>query len=188
MLLDTYSKRLKTQTIEGVHQSALSYLIAVEDRRYMSHCGVDVLGIFRAIVRIIFFGRIEGASTIEQQLVRVLTNKYERTISRKMLEIILAMLMSREKSKDEMARFYLSIAYYGWEMSGYNEACRRVCLNLHEPLPHELASIVARLRYPEAKVASRRRLSQINNRANYAMQLSLNKSYFGLKGRVNGTI
>lgn len=187
-LLDTYSKELKIQSIDGVHGLALNYLIAVEDRRYMFHCGVDIFGISRAIVRIIFSKKIEGASTIEQQLVRVLTGRYERTMSRKMLEIVLAILISKDKSKDEMARLYLSIAYYGWEMKGYNEACRRICLNIHEPSPYELASIVARLRYPEARVASRKRLSQISNRAKYAMRLLLDVPCFELKGEINGTI
>lgn len=174
-LLNTYSNNLKVKLVSDIPKLALDYLVAVEDRRYLSHRGADILGIFRAVIRLIFLRKIEGASTVEQQLVRVLTGRYERTVSRKMLEIVLAVLLSQEKSKEEMARLYLSVAYYGWRMNGYHEALHRVCQDIKQPSSYELASIIARLRYPEGKTVSKKMSIKIANRAKYAIRLSLNK-------------
>lgn len=174
-LLNSYSSSLNVKPVSDIPKLALDYLVAVEDRRYLSHRGADIFGIFRAVIRLIFLRKIEGASTIEQQLVRVLTARYERTVSRKMLEIVLAVLLSQEKSKEEMARLYLSVAYYGWRMNGYHEALHRICQDIKQPSSYELASIIARLRYPEGKMASKKVSIKIENRAKYAIRLSLNK-------------
>ena len=60
-----------------------------------------------------FFHKHEGASTIEQQLVRVLTNDYERTLKRKLKEIYLASHLRKYADKETIAIAYLDIAYYG---------------------------------------------------------------------------
>ena len=67
-------------------------LISGEDHRYFLHPGFDVIAICRAIWRRLAWGVREGASTIEQQTVRVLKGRYERTLRRKVHEILLAPL------------------------------------------------------------------------------------------------
>ena len=63
-----------------------------------------------------------GASTINQQLVRVLTNRYERTFKRKVKEILLASLVARAIPKTDIPGIYLSVAYFGWRMNGLVQA------------------------------------------------------------------
>ena len=64
------------------------FLVVAEDHRFYSHSGYDVIGICRAFYKNVFRGKREGASTIEQQLVRVLTEDYRYSFRRKINEII----------------------------------------------------------------------------------------------------
>ncbi len=100
--------------------------IAIEDRRFYQHGGVDWEGILRAAVKDIEAGRaVEGASTITQQLVR---NLYplsrERSLDRKVKEACLAIKMSRRFTKDEILEQYLNAVYYGARAYGVEAAAR----------------------------------------------------------------
>jgi penicillin-binding protein 1A len=100
--------------------------IAIEDRRFYSHEGVDVEGILRAAVKNLSAKRIvEGGSTITQQLVR---NLYpvsrERTIERKLREACLAIKLDRSWSKQEILGGYLNHVYYGNHAYGVEAASR----------------------------------------------------------------
>ena len=90
--------------------------VAIEDKNFYKHGAFDTQGIMRAAVRDItnHSGRVEGGSTITQQLVKLnqsWTN--DRTIARKVKELILAVELEREYSKDEILNGYLNIAPYG---------------------------------------------------------------------------
>ncbi len=100
--------------------------IAIEDRRFYRHGGVDLEGILRAAVRDIEVGRpVEGASTITQQLVR---NLYpisrERTIERKIEEACLAIKLNRRLTKDQILEDYLNAVYYGNRAYGVQAAAQ----------------------------------------------------------------
>src|SRR5690606_20512217 len=104
---------------------AQQLLVSAEDHRHRLHPGFDVIAIARAVWRRLSRGSCEGASTIEQQIVRVVTGRYERTYRRKLREIALAILVANSFPKAILPAIYLRIAYYGWRMNGYGEACRR---------------------------------------------------------------
>ena len=123
-------------------------LIAGEDHRYFDHLGIDPLSIIRATVSCVFRNRIEGASTIEQQFVRVVTGRYERTISRKIKEQLLAIALSKRCSKYAIACAYLSIATYGTRLVG-RRALELRCEPLLDATLWAIAGMVARLKYPE---------------------------------------
>jgi penicillin-binding protein 1A len=98
--------------------------IAIEDRRFYEHGGVDWEGILRAAIKDIEAGRaVQGASTITQQLVR---NLYpisnERTFNRKVKEACLAIKLSRQWSKDRILTEYLNAVYYGNHAYGVEAA------------------------------------------------------------------
>jgi penicillin-binding protein 1A len=100
--------------------------IAIEDRRFYQHGGVDWEGILRAAVKDIEAGRpVQGASTITQQLVR---NLYpisnERTFDRKVKEACLAIKLSRRYSKDWILTTYLNAVYYGNHAYGAQAAAQ----------------------------------------------------------------
>jgi penicillin-binding protein 1A len=150
---------------------AQRYLILGEDHRFFSHGGVDPIAICRAAWRGVVLRRPEGASTIEMQVVRVISGRYERTIRRKLREMILATLVSQEVPKDALPSLYLRIGYYGSHMNGLAEAYRRLGLSSENLTPMVTARLVARLKYPEPREANPRRRSQIDMRAHHLLRL-----------------
>src|SRR6185437_10823191 len=88
--------------------------IAIEDRRFYSHGGVDPRGIARAVVADVKARKVvQGGSTITQQLVRNLYISNERTVQRKLKEACLAIKLNDAWSKDKILAAYLNQVYYG---------------------------------------------------------------------------
>lgn len=148
-------------------------LVAGEDRRFFRHGGVDLIATLRAIWLFTTQRRLSGASTIEQQLVRTLTRRYELTLRRKIREILLASLVDRVVPKSEIPGLYLALAYFGWRMNGIQEASRRLGIDLEDMTLRQAASIVARLKYPEPRLASREQANRIVFRTEYLVKLIL---------------
>jgi penicillin-binding protein 1A len=97
--------------------------IAIEDRRFFEHGGVDVEGIARAAVTDLKAGRIvEGGSTITQQLVRNLYISRERTVQRKLKEACLATKLEQRETKPWILTTYLNQIYYGNQAYGIEAA------------------------------------------------------------------
>ena len=97
--------------------------VAIEDRRFYQHGGVDYEGIARALLRDIRAGKVvEGGSTITQQLVRNLYIGRERTLKRKVKEACLAIKLSRAWSKNRILGTYLNQVYYGNHAYGIEAA------------------------------------------------------------------
>jgi 1A family penicillin-binding protein len=101
-------------------------VIAIEDRRFRGHGGVDLRGILRAAWRNGASGRArEGGSTITQQLARLQYLSQDRTLTRKAQEVLVALWLERQLSKDEILARYLSSAYFGAGAWGADAAARR---------------------------------------------------------------
>ena len=99
--------------------------IAVEDRRFFEHGGVDIEGIARAAITDLKAGRIvEGGSTITQQLVRNLYISNERTVERKLKEACLATKLDRAWTKHRILTTYLNQVYYGNQAYGIEAAAQ----------------------------------------------------------------
>lgn len=140
---------------------AQQMLVSAEDHRASKHCGVDILAICRAIYVKIFYGRREGASTIEQQLVRVITKRYEITFRRKLKEVFLAILVSGEIDKNIFPAIYLTIGYYGTNTVGYEAICKALGCTVDDESPAVAARIVSRLKYPEPRLTSLKKAKKI---------------------------
>jgi penicillin-binding protein 1A len=101
-------------------------MIAVEDRRFRSHPGVDPIGMFRALGVRVSEGRWrQGGSTITQQLARNIFLNNDRTFARKMREGILALALEWRFSKDQILELYLNRVYFGGGAYGIDAASRR---------------------------------------------------------------
>ncbi|HEX5132790.1 MAG TPA: PBP1A family penicillin-binding protein [Candidatus Krumholzibacteria bacterium] len=99
--------------------------VAVEDRKFYSHWGVDVFGIARAAITNLRRGeRVQGGSTITQQLSRNLFDMFENTLSRKIKEALLAVRIERAYSKDEILEMYLNQIYFGGGAHGVEAAAQ----------------------------------------------------------------
>ncbi|WP_046861518.1 transglycosylase domain-containing protein [Microvirga massiliensis] len=100
--------------------------VAIEDRRFYDHFGIDPLGITRAALRnVTNRGVSQGGSTLTQQLAKNLFLTQERTISRKIQEAILALWLERTYSKDEILELYLNRVYFGAGAYGIEAAAHR---------------------------------------------------------------
>ena len=100
--------------------------IAIEDRRFYSHYGVDPLGILRAAVaNVLHRGVSQGGSTLTQQLAKNLFLTQERTFTRKLQEVELALWLERKHSKSEILELYLNRVYFGSGAYGVEAAAQR---------------------------------------------------------------
>ncbi len=97
--------------------------IVLEDRKFYAHWGIDIDRVFKALVKnLVRFRIVEGASTITQQLARNMFLSHERTIARKVKEAILAVMIERAYSKEEILERYLNQVYMGSRLYGIESA------------------------------------------------------------------
>lgn len=175
-------------------QKAILYL---EDRRFLSHSGFDFRSPFRQLKRIVSGKRFGAVSTIDQQLVRIISRRYERTLRRKVREVVLAFLLNAHRSKSQIFYAYLHDSYYGYRLEGceitsnflfskksidlnVSEACFIAAL-LARPLPKAVFDVIENEKKfrditPERiiKVAELLRIDwslHIKRRYNYALEM-----------------
>jgi len=100
--------------LETVPDTLIAGLLAVEDRNFYRHIGIDPRGIARAMWANVTAGRwVQGGSTLTQQLIKNFYLTSERTISRKLQEMIMALLLELHYDKDEILEAYLNEVYLG---------------------------------------------------------------------------
>jgi penicillin-binding protein 1A len=100
-------------------------VIAIEDRRFRSHFGVDPIGLIRALSENFRAGHVvQGGSTLTQQLAKNLFLKPDRTIERKLQEVVLAIWLESHFSKDEILQLYLNRVYFGGGAVGIEKAAQ----------------------------------------------------------------
>lgn len=101
-------------------------VIAIEDRRFYSHFGVDPIGLARAMVANLNAGRmVQGGSTLTQQLAKNLFLSPERTLERKVQEVLLSLWLEQKFSKDQILEMYLNRVFFGSGAYGVEAASRR---------------------------------------------------------------
>jgi penicillin-binding protein 1A len=101
-------------------------VVAIEDRRFYSHFGIDPIGLTRAMVTNVLGGRFsQGGSTLTQQLAKNLFLKPDRTLERKVQEVLLALWLEHKHSKDQILQMYLNRVYFGSGAYGVEAASRR---------------------------------------------------------------
>lgn len=100
-------------------------VIATEDKNFYHHRGFDTIGMIRSTITNILSGSVkQGASTITQQLARILFLSNERTFDRKIKELIIAHRIEKTISKDEILEMYLNSVYLGSGVYGVSSAAR----------------------------------------------------------------
>ena len=107
-------------SLDQISRDLQNAVIAVEDHRFYLHFGIDPVGLGRAVYRDVRGGRLEGGSTLTQQLARTLFLSNKRTLGRKAQEAVLALLLEQELSKKQILelylnRIFLSAGVYGVE-------------------------------------------------------------------------
>jgi hypothetical protein len=125
----------------------ISALVCIEDRRFYSHMGIDPFAIIRASWANLTTPRLEGASTIVQQLVRNLTGQREVSFKRKMKEIIFASLLDKHFSKHKILSAYLNTYAFN-NCVGVKQFCQNEGYSLKTMSIKEAAEVAARFKYP----------------------------------------
>ena len=112
--------------IDLLPRHLIDAVVAIEDRRFFAHRGVDPMGLVRAVIANFRARRIsEGGSTLTQQLAKNLFLNSERTIARKLEELVLALWLEFRLSKRDILELYLNRVYFGGGAYGVEAASRR---------------------------------------------------------------
>jgi penicillin-binding protein 1A len=112
--------------IEELPDYVPNAFIAIEDRRFRSHLGVDPIGLARAAFQNMMSGHVvQGGSTITQQLAKNLFLSPSRTLDRKMQEAMLALTLERRYSKNQILTLYLNRVYFGAGVFGIEAAAEK---------------------------------------------------------------
>jgi len=186
LLGEIFTERRTVVPMERIPRVMVLSVLAAEDADFYRHAGLDYPGILRAVVLDVFTSRrAQGASTITQQVVKLLLLSPERTLSRKVRELILARRLENQLSKDEILHLYLNSINFGRGRYGVQEAAHYYFGKDVDRLTLAEASLIAGVPQSPARLsprshpeAARRRqrfvLAQLESkRAEYWPDLSL---------------
>ncbi|MGF3022941.1 transglycosylase domain-containing protein [Methylobacterium aquaticum] len=140
--------------------------VAIEDRRFYGHLGIDPIGIARAIGQnLTRRGVAQGGSTLTQQLAKNLFLTQERTASRKIQEAILALWLEHKYSKDEILELYLNRVYFGAGAYGVEAAAQRYFAKPAKDVTLAEAAMLGGLVQAPSRLAPNRNLPAAQARA-----------------------
>ena len=164
-----FGEWLRYQQIPPIMRDAM---VAVEDRRFRSHPGVDPIGIVRALFVRASQGRWrQGGSTITQQLARNIFLSNDRSFSRKIREGILALALEWRFSKDQILELYLNRVYFGGGAYGIDAASRRFFGHSATQLSTGEAAIIAGLVKAPSNYSPTADMSAARSRAGVVLDL-----------------
>ena len=152
--------------------------IAIEDRRFYTHYGVDPMGIGRALfANILHRGISQGASTITQQLAKNLFLTQERTITRKLQEVLLALWLERKFSKTQILELYLNRVYFGSGAYGIEQAAQHYFGKSARQVSVAEAAMLAGLVKSPTRLAPTRNFAGAEDRARVVLAAMAEQGY-----------
>lgn len=157
-------------------------IIAIEDERFYSHRGIDIIGIARAaFTNLRAMGLVQGGSTLTQQLAKNIFLTPRRTLGRKIMELFTALSLERELSKDQILEMYLNEVYLGQEgavaLHGVAEASRTFFgKDLSQITVAESALLAGIIKAP-SNYSPRRHLARAIDRRNVVLSQMLSLGY-----------
>lgn len=132
--------------LSDMPEMLIDAFIAVEDRRYFDHSGIDYRAILRAVYRdILAGGKVEGGSTITQQLVKNVFLTHEKSWDRKIEEIMLSIKLERLYTKEQILEMYLNYIYFGHGAHGVAAAAEHYFNKQVEDLELQEIALLAAL-------------------------------------------
>lgn len=109
--------------LDELPSGSTNYLVEVEDARFHRHAGYSVSDIQSSVLQaVVFFRKLRGASTIDQQLARTLFLSRDKTLSRKLREIRIAQSLDSELGKKGILEYYLNLVYWGRGLNGIHKS------------------------------------------------------------------
>lgn len=164
--------------IEALPDYVPNAIIAIEDRRFYSHHGIDPWGLARAMANNLRGGRLtQGGSTLTQQLAKNLFLSPERTLNRKLQEAVLAIWLETKFSKDEILQLYLNRVYFGGGSNGIDKASRAFYNKGPEELTVMEAATLAGLLKAPSNYNPAKRPEEARQRATLVLQSMVREGY-----------
>ena len=165
-------------TLADVPKYLPQAIIAIEDRRFYSHFGVDVIGIMRAMARnVMAHHLVQGGSTLTQQLAKNLFLTPERTIKRKVQEMMLAFWLERTYSKEQILTAYINRVYLGNGAYGVDAAARTYFNKPAHDLDLRESAVIAGLLRAPSRFAPSHDPVESMNRAKTVLQAMVDEEY-----------
>jgi penicillin-binding protein 1A len=154
--------------------------VAIEDRRFYEHYGVDPFGIGRAFVANVLHRTVaQGGSTITQQLAKNLFLTRERTINRKLQEVLLAFWLERKFSKTQILEMYINRVYFGAGAYGIEQASQRYFGKSARQITLAEAALLAGLVKSPSRLAPTRNFDGAEQRAKVVLAAMTELSFIG---------
>ena len=151
--------------------------IAIEDRRFYSHWGVDPRGVVRATLNNMGSGGTQGGSTITQQFAKITFLTPERSLSRKARELLIAFWLEAWLTKDEILERYLSNVYFGDNVYGLRAASLHYFFRQPERLTLSQASMLAGLVQAPSRLAPTKNPKAAQKRAKMVIDAMVTAGY-----------
>ncbi len=166
--------------VQELPPELIKAVLAVEDRRFYDHFGIDLRGIARAAVANITSGSVrQGGSTITQQLAKLTFLSPERTLRRKIQEAMLALWLEKNLTKDEILTRYLNEAYFGAGAYGVDGAARRYFNKPARSLSLSESTMLAGLIQAPSYFAPTRDLETARERSRLVLRSMVDARYIG---------
>ena len=165
-------------SVEDVSKHLVNAVIAVEDKRFYGHFGLDPRGIARAMVVNIQRGAfVQGGSTLTQQVAKNVFLNAERSLERKIKEVPMALALEAKYSKDQILSIYLNRVYLGAGTYGFEAAAQRYFgKSARLVTPAEAAMLAGLLRAP-SRYAPTKNIALAQERANVIARLMFEQGH-----------
>ena len=185
LVIDFSSEKRIFVPYKSIPKKIIYAFLSAEDKNFFSHPGVDARGIIRAVLRnisnIIYEKRLEGASTITQQVAKNFLLSNEVSLNRKIKEAILAFRIERALSKERILELYLNQIYLGQGAYGIASASLRYFGKPISKLDYAEASLLAALPKAPSKYNPFKNIDLAKRRRDLVIKNLYDNSYIGYK-------
>lgn len=170
VLSESFTERRTVVAMQRIPRVLVLSVLAAEDADFYLHRGLDYAGILGALVRgAVSDGAMHGASTITQQIIKNVLLTSERTLARKVKELILARRLEQELTKDEILGLYLNHIYFGHGRYGVQEASRFFFDKDVDDITLAEASLIAGIPQSPNRLSPIRNLKGAKRRQSYVL-------------------
>ncbi|MDD5568977.1 MAG: transglycosylase domain-containing protein [Candidatus Pacebacteria bacterium] len=185
LLASVYDEEKRTYVpLSQVPDIMQKALIATEDANFYNHFGIDLMGILRAIKINFSTFSSQGASTIDQQLIRSTFLTPQKTISRKVKEVVLAIELDRRYPKDQILEWYLNQIPFGINIYGVEEASLTYFQKpIQDVTLAEAAMLAASVQAPSYYSPYGQHVDELMQRKNYVLKRMAEEGYISAEQR-----
>ncbi|MEI7633838.1 MAG: PBP1A family penicillin-binding protein [bacterium] len=178
-IAEFFSERREVVNIDDVPEHVVNAFIAIEDERFLTHFGVDMQGIVRALLANLRSGeKVQGASTITMQVARnIVLQDTRKKFSRKIREILVSLQIERNYSKKQILEFYMNQIYFGAQAYGVQAAARTYFNKSVKDLTIPEAALIAGLPKAPSQLSPFRDAEKARDRRNAVLRNMRKEGY-----------